>query len=98
MIDDLETRRRRAAWRASHRGTKELDMLIGRFALAKLPEMGDAELRRFEGFLDLEDPQLQAWLLAPVIAVALDYADIVGAVRQFHGLDERGHGDERDVS
>ena len=29
MPDDLEMRRRRAAYRASHRGTKEMDIILG---------------------------------------------------------------------
>ncbi len=98
MIEDLESRRRRAAWRASHRGTKELDMLIGRYADATLPSMAEAELRRFEDFLNLEDPALQGWLLAPSIEPGVEYADFVAAVRRFHGLDSAGHADTRDVS
>ena len=34
MTDDVESRRRRAAFRATHRGNKEMDWLIGRFAQA----------------------------------------------------------------
>ncbi len=36
MGEDIEVRRRRAVWRAGHRGTKELDLLVGRFAAAHL--------------------------------------------------------------
>ena len=39
MTDDAETRRRRAAYRACHRGTKEMDWILGRFAEAALPAM-----------------------------------------------------------
>ena len=31
-MDGLEIRRKRAFYRASHRGTKELDIMLGRFA------------------------------------------------------------------
>ena len=37
MTDDVETRRRRAAYRASHRGTKEMDWMLGRYAERALP-------------------------------------------------------------
>jgi len=48
MTDDIEIRRRRAAYRACHRGTKEMDLILGRFAEAKLPRMTLRELEDFE--------------------------------------------------
>jgi antitoxin CptB len=84
--DDLEIRRRRALWRASHRGTKELDILIGSYASAELGRMDEAQLARFEDFLTREETELQALLLAPSAALDVPYADIVNAVRAFHGM------------
>lgn len=86
MHDDLETRRRRAAWRASHRGTKELDLLIGGYASALLAGMSGDELSHFEAFLALNDPELQEWLLAPAGTPEAAYADLVASMRNFHGL------------
>jgi antitoxin CptB len=87
MTDDIEVRRRRALWRAGHRGTKELDLLVGRFAEARLADMGTADLARFEDFLAATEPDLQAWLLAPASAPAEGpFADLVAEIRSFHGL------------
>jgi antitoxin CptB len=61
--EDLTMRRRRLKYRAAHRGTRELDMLIGPFAEAAADTMGAAELDRFERLLDEEETELQAWLL-----------------------------------
>ena len=47
----LEIRRRRARFRAEHRGTKEMDWLLGRFAQAMLPQMDDEALEEFEQLL-----------------------------------------------
>jgi len=85
-IDDLDVRRRRALWRATHRGTRELDILIGTFAAAHLPAMDAAELTRFEEFLTLPETELQARLLAPEMAGEAPFADVVAAIRSFHGL------------
>jgi antitoxin CptB len=85
--DDLDMRRRRAAWRAAHRGTKELDLLVGRYAEARLSGMSGAELARFEDFLAASEPELQAWLLAPLSEAADGpFADLVAEIRSFHGL------------
>ena len=86
LSDDLEMRRRRAAWRATHRGTKELDLLIGGYADATLAKMTKAELEQFERFLMVEETELQAWLLAPRAAVEGEFAALVAELRRFHGL------------
>jgi len=86
MTGDIETRRKRALWRASHRGTKEMDIMLGKYAEAKVPAMSDAALARFERFMALPEPELQARLLAPEAPAGLEFADLVAEVRAFHGL------------
>ena len=86
MSEDIEVRRRRAAWRAGHRGTKELDLLVGRYAEARLAGMTGAELALFERFLTVNDPEIQAWLLGPATAPDPEFADVVAEIRRFHGL------------
>ena len=86
MSDDVETRRRRAAYRATHRGTKEMDFMLGRYAEAKLPMLADPELAHFEQFIALQDPQLQGWLLYSGTLADAAYASLVADVRKFHGL------------
>jgi len=88
MIEDVETRRRRAAYRAWHRGTKEMDFMLGRFADSALAEMSSETLARFERLLAMPDPDLQQMLLNPSPSAGADaLADLIGRVRAFHGLD-----------
>lgn len=84
--DDIDVRRRRALWRATHRGTKELDILIGAYASAHLGAMDAAELTEFEAFLTEQETELQALLLAPTAAHDMPFAGIVNAIRAFHGM------------
>src|SRR5215468_9961108 len=74
MADDVEIRRRRATFRACHRGTKEMDWLIGRFAEARLAEMPPEALGAFERLLLLPDPLVQDMILHPEIAPAGEHA------------------------
>jgi antitoxin CptB len=83
---NLDVRRRRAAYRAAHRGTKEMDIMLGRYAEAALPAMADPELGRFEQFLSLPDPELQGWLLTAGATPGPAFAALVADVRWFHGL------------
>jgi antitoxin CptB len=91
MTDDdldtlLDTRRRRAAYRSAHRGTKEMDLMLGRYAVAKLPTLADPDLARFEQFIQLPDPELQGWLLKPDVDAGVPFADFIADVRAFNGL------------
>jgi antitoxin CptB len=61
MTETLDTQRRKLAWRASRRGIKEMDLLVGGFAASRLPRMNALELARFALLLDIPDQQLLAW-------------------------------------
>ena len=88
MNEDVETRRRRAAYRAWHRGTKEMDFMLGRFADSALADMSPETLARFERLLAMPDPDLQQMLLTPCPpAGASSLAELIGRGRAFHGLD-----------
>lgn len=58
----LDPRRRRLLFRAWHRGTREMDLLMGRFADALLPEMSEEEVDAFELLIEIEDPDVLAWV------------------------------------
>ena len=59
----LDERRRRILFRAWRRGTREMDLVMGRFADAHLPTMSESELAAFELLLDVSDPQALAWII-----------------------------------
>lgn len=85
-MTELDTRRRRAAYRAAHRGTKEMDWLLGRYAEAHLDSMSDADLGEFEQLLSLPDPELQGWLMTGLLDGDNDLSPLVDRIRKFHGL------------
>ncbi|MGZ5823544.1 MAG: FAD assembly factor SdhE [Hyphomicrobium sp.] len=86
MTDDIEIRRRRAAYRACHRGTKEMDLILGRFAVARLPDMTAAELDDFERLLALPDPLLTQWFSQAGGPEEAAFAGLIVALRSYHGL------------
>jgi len=87
MTDDVETRRRRAIYRAHHRGTKEMDWILGRFADQAIGGFSTDRLGMFERMLTLPDPDLEDMILHPELKPAGEFAELVAAVRAFHGLD-----------
>mgnify|MGYP003671250494 CR=1 FL=1 len=62
MPETLEIRRKRLRYRSWHRGTKELDLLIGGFAMQALERYGEAQLDQFEAILDSDEHDIYAWL------------------------------------
>ncbi len=63
MTETLENRRKRLRFRSWHRGTQEMDLLIGSFADAHLNSFDAAQLGRFEALLDVPEPVVYDWIL-----------------------------------
>ena len=57
--EDVAMRWRQLRYRASHRGTRELDLILGPYVEAAPA----AELERLEWLMSEEDTSLQKWLL-----------------------------------
>jgi antitoxin CptB len=59
--DSRAQRLRRLRYRSWHRGTREMDLLLGPYADGHLGELDEAGLESYERLLELPDPQLFAW-------------------------------------
>ena len=62
MQEDLETRIKRLKYRSWHRGTKELDLVIGTFAERNLADMEEAEIDQFEAIIEEDEFDIYNWL------------------------------------
>jgi antitoxin CptB len=60
--DGLDVRRKRLLFRCWHRGTREMDLILGRFADAEIAALTDDELDELERLIELPDPDLYAAL------------------------------------
>ena len=77
------TLRRRLLFQSKHRGVKELDLILGRFAEAHLAGFGMAELQQFAVLLAEADPDIYDWIVGraalparlqnPVLKLLLDF-------------------------
>ncbi len=63
MVEELKKRQKRLRFRCWHRGTKEMDLLLGSFADRHLEALGELQLERFEALLDLPEPVLYNWVI-----------------------------------
>jgi antitoxin CptB len=74
--DGLDDRRKRLLFRCWHRGTREMDLILGRFADAEIAGLSDGDIAELERLLEVPDPDLYAALtgdtpLGPEFASAL---------------------------
>ncbi|MCX5494084.1 succinate dehydrogenase assembly factor 2 [Kaistia dalseonensis] len=58
----LDVRRRKTHFRCWHRGMREMDLILGRFADAQIALLDDAELDELDQLLDEQDSDLLNWL------------------------------------
>jgi antitoxin CptB len=65
--DGLDDRRKRLLFRCWHRGTREMDLILGRFADAAIADLTDAELGQLEQLIEVPDPDLYAALSGDVL-------------------------------
>jgi antitoxin CptB len=69
----LDDRRKRLLFRCWHRGTREMDLILGRFADAEIVGLTDDELGQLEHLIEVPDPDLYAALTGNV-PLAPEYA------------------------
>jgi antitoxin CptB len=56
-----DTMRKKLLWRATHRGIKEIDIVVGGYAAHNLATMDAATLEEFSRILDIPDQELLSW-------------------------------------
>lgn len=62
-MSDIETRRRKLAFRASRRGFRELDLFMRSFTEAHLASFDERRLGEFERVLDIPDQHVFDWIM-----------------------------------
>jgi len=81
---DLDQRRRRLLYRSWHRGTREMDLIIGRFADQAIVAMTTRDLDDFERLIEVPDRDLFAWVSGTQAAPDNYTTPIFSALKRFH--------------
>ena len=58
----LDERRKRLLFRSWHRGIREMDLVLGRFADAQIAKLSDTDLDEYEAWLEVPDQQIFTWV------------------------------------
>jgi antitoxin CptB len=62
VTSSSDIRRKRLSFRSWHRGTRESDLILGRFADNYLAQFDDGQLDRYEELLECADADLFDWI------------------------------------
>jgi len=82
-ILDMNNLIKKLLYRSNHRGTKEMDLLIGGFANKNLKILSPKELKEFEILLNFTDKELSSWLVDNKKNIDLEKFSISKKIKEF---------------
>lgn len=81
----LDERRKRLRFRAWRRGFREIDLILGGFADARLESLSEDDVAAFEGLLDAPDQDVYDWLVGRTPPPISHDTPLLAAIRSFQG-------------
>jgi antitoxin CptB len=88
--EGLEPRRRKLLFRSWHRGMREMDLIMGRFADSAIDQFTDDDLTEFERLIEVPDRDLLAWITGETGVPANYDTALFRRLRNFHMADGGG--------
>lgn len=82
--EGLDADRRRALYRSWRRGTREMDLLMGRFADAEIDRFMAEEFAQFEALIEVPDRDLFAWITDKEETPANYDTEVYRRLKAFH--------------
>ena len=61
LSPETQIRLKRLLWRATHRGIKEMDLILGGFVTRNLDGFSEAEIADLERIMDIPDQDMLSW-------------------------------------
>ena len=83
MSNKLEILKKRLLYRASYRGTKEMDILLGQFVKKYIGEFNEAYLNELENFLKYEDEVILNFYQQDIIKENIDQNKVSRIFKNF---------------
>ena len=82
--EKLDPRRRKILFRAWHRGMREVDLLVGGFAEARLADLSEAELDDLEALMEAMDRDIFKWLIGEGAVPPEFDTSVFAKIQAFH--------------
>ena len=85
--DGLDDRRKRLLFRCWHRGTREMDLILGRFCDAEIADLNDADMAELEHLIELPDPDLYAAFSSDARLASEYHTHLFDRIKSFRNMD-----------
>jgi antitoxin CptB len=82
--EKLAILRRKLLFRSWHRGTREMDLILGRFAVAWLERLTPSELEEYERLIEAPDGDLHDWIAGDLQPPSEWACGVLDRLRQFY--------------
>ena len=79
----LDERRKRLLFRCWHRGTREMDLILGRFADINIASFTDDELTELEQLIEVPDPDFYAALSGDAVLASQFAGPLFDRIKAF---------------
>ena len=80
---EVTKRRRQLKFRSWHRGTREMDFLMGRFADSHVDAFGPEQLDLYARLLENSDPEIYDWITGKTPVPGDSDSEILTKLRNF---------------
>jgi len=83
----LDERRKRLLFRCWHRGTREMDLILGRFADAEIANLSTDEVAQLERLIEVPDADLYAAITGEKPLPAKAVCGLFERIKEFRAVD-----------
>ena len=87
MEESPQNRLKRLSMRSWRRGMKEMDLILGGYADARLASLSEAEIAAYEALLDENDQDLYKWVSGAAPCPA-PHQPMIDVIADFHGISD----------
>ncbi len=81
--EDVKTQRKRLQFRSWHRGSREADLILGRFADQHIAAFSAEQLDRYAALLEKSDPDIYEWLTGRAPVPPVHDTDVMQLLKSF---------------
>ena len=78
-----ETLKKKIIYRSTHRGTKEMDLLLGNFVKKYIDELSDSELLDLQNLLFIEDEIIYNWYFKKISNNSISNTKVALMLKKF---------------
>lgn len=82
----LTDKQKRLIYRANHRGTKEMDWLMGKFVETNVALMDESKVDHVDELLKQAEPEIETWLMGKSSDYPEEFSDLIKEIQAFHKL------------